>query len=63
MIAFTLSLLALASSFLATVVAQPGPGYVTGDIAVHDPTMCKDKNGKWFLFCAFQLGIFCWCAC
>lgn len=37
--------------FLAAVVgAVPGPGPVTGNIAVHDPTMCKDKNGKYWLF-------------
>ncbi|KAH6915836.1 secreted arabinase, partial [Coprinopsis sp. MPI-PUGE-AT-0042] len=48
--ALTFSLLALASSLLTTVLAQAGPGLVTGDIAVHDPTMCKDKNGKWYLF-------------
>ena len=49
MIALNFTLLAMAS-LLTTVLAQVGPGYVTGDIAVHDPTMCKDKNGKWYLF-------------
>lgn len=31
--------------------AYPNPGTVTGDTAVHDPTMCKDDNGKYFVFC------------
>jgi len=41
-------------SALATIAqAQADPRNVSGDIAVHDPTLCKDKNGKYFLFCAF----------
>lgn len=32
------------------VAAQPGPGYVTGDTAAHDPTICKDNSGKYWLF-------------
>lgn len=28
-----------------------GPGVVTGNTAVHDPTMCKDSAGKYFVFC------------
>ncbi|KAF5341510.1 hypothetical protein D9758_012580 [Tetrapyrgos nigripes] len=30
--------------------AQVGPGVVTGNTAVHDPTMCKDSTGKYFVF-------------
>lgn len=30
--------------------AQVGPGVVTGNTAVHDPTMCKDSSGKYFVF-------------
>ncbi|KAG5639204.1 hypothetical protein H0H81_005683 [Sphagnurus paluster] len=35
---------------VATAVGAVGPGVVTGNTAVHDPTMCKDKNGKYFVF-------------
>ena len=30
--------------------AYPNPGKVTGDTAVHDPTMCKDSSGTYFVF-------------
>ncbi|TDL15574.1 arabinanase [Rickenella mellea] len=30
--------------------AFPAPEYVTGDTSVHDPTMCKDHLGKYFIF-------------
>ena len=30
--------------------AVVGPGVVTGDTSVHDPTMCKDNSGKYFVF-------------
>ncbi|GLB38305.1 putative glycosyl hydrolase 43 family protein [Lyophyllum shimeji] len=30
--------------------AVVGPGTVTGNTAVHDPTMCKDNTGKYFVF-------------
>ncbi|KAF8887172.1 glycoside hydrolase family 43 protein [Infundibulicybe gibba] len=30
--------------------AVVGPGTVTGNTAVHDPTMCKDNSGKYFIF-------------
>ncbi|EJD00720.1 glycoside hydrolase family 43 protein [Fomitiporia mediterranea MF3/22] len=31
--------------------AYPNPGLVTGDInPVHDPTLCRDNTGKYFLF-------------
>ena len=39
--------------FLAAVescLAVVGPGKVTGDTAVHDPTMCKDNAGTYFVF-------------
>lgn len=41
-----LSLLATAGLARAVV----GPGKVTGSTNVHDPTMCKDGNGKYWLF-------------
>ncbi|KIP02025.1 glycoside hydrolase family 43 protein [Phlebiopsis gigantea 11061_1 CR5-6] len=31
-------------------VAYPNPGTVTGDISVHDPTMCRDDAGTYFIF-------------
>jgi arabinan endo-1,5-alpha-L-arabinosidase len=31
-----------------------GPGRVTGNTAVHDPSMCKDGSGKYFLFATGQ---------
>ncbi|EAU90593.2 secreted arabinase [Coprinopsis cinerea okayama7 len=43
------ALVLLASSFLPAL-GQVGPGIVTGDVAAHDPTLCKDRNGKYFLF-------------
>ncbi|KDR82661.1 hypothetical protein GALMADRAFT_238117, partial [Galerina marginata CBS 339.88] len=30
--------------------AVVGPGTVTGNTAVHDPTMCKDNSGTYFVF-------------
>lgn len=45
-----LSALALLS-FATFGYAVVGPGVVTGNTAVHDPTMCKDNSGKWFVFC------------
>ena len=60
-----LALLTAASSTLAVV----GPGKVTGNTAgnvnlhsitvsadaclVHDPTLCKDSSGTYFVFCTF----------
>ncbi|KAJ8515218.1 hypothetical protein ONZ45_g7343 [Pleurotus djamor] len=36
---------------LATLAyAVPGPGIVSGNTFSHDPTMCKDSSGKWFVF-------------
>jgi arabinan endo-1,5-alpha-L-arabinosidase len=47
------SLSVLALLFFATLGhAVVGPGVVTGNTAVHDPTMCKDNSGKYFVFCA-----------
>ncbi|CAA7260619.1 unnamed protein product [Cyclocybe aegerita] len=45
-----LPLFVLVASALAPALAQVGPGVVTGDTRVHDPTICKDNNGKYFLF-------------
>ncbi|KAJ8081160.1 hypothetical protein AAF712_008726 [Marasmius tenuissimus] len=50
---FLTALVALAIT-ATTVSAVPGPGIVTGDTAVHDPTMCKDKNGKYWVFSTGQ---------
>lgn len=44
-----LSALALLS-FATFGHAVVGPGVVTGNTAVHDPTMCKDSSGKYFVF-------------
>jgi arabinan endo-1,5-alpha-L-arabinosidase len=38
-------------SFATAGHAVVGPGVVTGNTAVHDPTMCKDNSGKYFVFC------------
>ncbi|KAG6907857.1 hypothetical protein DXG01_007121 [Tephrocybe rancida] len=45
---FLSSPLILAS--LAVVARAVGPGTVSGNTAVHDPSMCKDSSGKWFVF-------------
>ncbi|EKM57413.1 glycoside hydrolase family 43 protein [Phanerochaete carnosa HHB-10118-sp] len=37
-------------AFAAAAVAQPNPGRVTGDISVHDPTICKDDSGTYFIY-------------
>jgi len=54
-----LSLL-LPSVALATLGhAVVGPGTVTGNTAVHDPTMCKDNSGTYYVFCklaGFRMG-------
>ncbi|KAI0691978.1 glycoside hydrolase family 43 protein [Cytidiella melzeri] len=42
-----------AFALLATITsawAYPGPGVVTGNTAVHDPTLCKDASGTYFVF-------------
>ncbi|KAF9463022.1 glycoside hydrolase family 43 protein [Collybia nuda] len=45
---FKTALSILASATIAYAVV--GPGRVTGNTAVHDPTMCKDNTGKYFVF-------------
>ncbi|EIN11524.1 glycoside hydrolase family 43 protein [Punctularia strigosozonata HHB-11173 SS5] len=44
--------LAVLSSLILAGLAKAyvGPGVVTGDTAVHDPTICKDGSGKYWLF-------------
>ncbi|KAH8795933.1 glycoside hydrolase family 43 protein [Flagelloscypha sp. PMI_526] len=42
--------LAILASFTSTALAVVGPGVVTGDTSVHDPTMCKDSAGKYWIF-------------
>ncbi|EIM88598.1 secreted arabinase [Stereum hirsutum FP-91666 SS1] len=37
-------------SVATAALAYVGPGAVTGDTAVHDPTMCKDSAGTYFVF-------------
>ncbi|KAG9094502.1 hypothetical protein FRC06_010738 [Ceratobasidium sp. 370] len=44
--AVTLRLMAM---FGGGVVAYPNPGYVTGNITVHDPNICR-QGDTWFLF-------------
>lgn len=36
--------------FVALCRAVVGPGVVTGDTRAHDPTMCKDNSGTYFVF-------------
>lgn len=45
--------LSILTTFALAGVARAvvGPGVVTGNTAVHDPTMCKDNSGKYFVFC------------
>ncbi|KAH8073807.1 arabinanase [Cristinia sonorae] len=43
-------LFAFLAIFAATCHAVVGPGKVTGDTAVHDPTMCKDDSGTYWVF-------------
>ncbi|KAF7440896.1 hypothetical protein PC9H_001245 [Pleurotus ostreatus] len=47
---FWQALLPSITVFTAVVNAVVGPGVVTGNTVVHDPTMCKDSSGKWFVF-------------
>lgn len=44
------NLVFLLSATVQTCSAYVGPGVVTGDTAVHDPTMCKDDSGTYFVF-------------
>ncbi|GJJ15459.1 hypothetical protein Clacol_009737 [Clathrus columnatus] len=40
----------LATPLLALAQNWPPPANVTGDTAVHDPSICLDKDGKYWLF-------------
>ncbi|KAF9013410.1 arabinanase [Cyathus striatus] len=40
----------LSAFFVASAQAVPNPFNVTGNTAVHDPTMCQDKHGLFFVF-------------
>lgn len=46
----TVALPATSSSETSLERRTVGPGKVTGDTAVHDPTICKDSVGKYWLF-------------
>jgi len=39
----------------ASVLAQVYPGTVKGDTGTHDPSMCKDPSGTYFLFGVWQV--------
>ena len=43
--------LLLLLAFTSIVYAVVGPGTVTGNTAVADPTMCKDNSGTYYVFC------------
>ncbi|KAG5721688.1 Arabinan endo-1,5-alpha-L-arabinosidase [Termitomyces sp. T112] len=47
-----MNLLSCFTPFLLATLSRAvvGPGVVTGDTAVHDPTMCKDDTGMYFVF-------------
>ncbi|CAK5276033.1 unnamed protein product [Mycena citricolor] len=45
-----LVLSAVSLALLPVAHAVVGPGKVTGDTAVHDPTMCKRSDGTYFVF-------------
>ncbi|CAE6441386.1 unnamed protein product [Rhizoctonia solani] len=49
---FTFSALAVSTISLVSGVlaAFPNPGTLTGSIDVHDPAICRDSAGKYFLF-------------
>lgn len=36
--------------FATTCLAYPNPGTVSGDTAIHDPTLTRDSAGKYWLF-------------
>jgi len=44
------SLASLFLTFQSAIAAFPNPGKVTGNTAVHDPTMCRDNTGKYWVF-------------
>jgi len=51
MLALTSVLLPFAvASGQTPAAAYPAPGYVTGDIVVHDPTMVRRPDGRYFVF-------------
>lgn len=43
---------AIFATFVLGVHSQtfPNPEAVSGNTAIHDPTMCKDASGKYWLF-------------
>ncbi|KAI0071873.1 arabinanase [Panus rudis PR-1116 ss-1] len=43
-------------AFATVGLAVPGPIAVTGDTVVHDPSICKDGSGKYFLFSSGLVG-------
>ncbi|KAG8700136.1 hypothetical protein FRC11_013176, partial [Ceratobasidium sp. 423] len=49
---FTLLAIAVSAvSFMGGVLAAyPNPGKVAGSVDVHDPAICRDSSGKYFLF-------------
>lgn len=48
---FLRSLLCILSAFALGVVADyPNPQTVSGNTAIHDPSLCKDSGGKYWLF-------------
>ena len=48
---FLRSLLYVLSAFALSVVADyPNPQAVSGNTAIHDPSLCKDSSGKYWLF-------------
>ncbi|KAG9104038.1 hypothetical protein FRC06_005935 [Ceratobasidium sp. 370] len=47
---FSTVIISLASVLGGLVSAYPNPGTLTGNINVHDPSMCRDSSGKYFLF-------------
>ncbi|CAE6496794.1 unnamed protein product [Rhizoctonia solani] len=49
---FTLSAIAVSALSLvgSVLAAYPNPGGVAGSVDVHDPAICKDSSGKYFLF-------------
>ena len=51
------SLLVLVGALAASAAAYPNPGKVAGSTQVHDPTMCKDSAGTYFVFGACYLSL------
>lgn len=42
-------------AFAGIACAVVGPGTVTGNTAVADPTICKDNSGTYYVFCMISL--------